>query len=241
MFDIHSHIIYGVDDGARDLKEALKITQMDAAQGALDIIATPHFSVSHPTDPAVIEDRLEELEDVLWDVMGDKAPCLYTGSEVLWFDSMPEYLNEGWILPLAGSSYTLVEFYPDESYRVIVQAVRSLRQAGWRPIIAHAERFHAVVENGLDELISQGAYIQCSTEPFRHRFLAAANDPELRFIIRAIKKGQVHFLGSDMHRTDRRPPEISDCISWIEKHLSGEEAERLLYRNARCIPEDREI
>ena len=231
MFDIHSHIIYGVDDGARTLDEALELVSKAAAQGVTDIIATPHYYLRHPSDPETIRERLEELKEQTR--AHDLEVNLYEGNEVLWFDSMPEKLKSGEIIPLAGSRYTLVEFYPGESYRTILNAVRKLREAGYRPIIAHAERFEALADNGLSEVIRQGAYIQLSVEPFGGSFL----NPVTRFCRNAAKDGEVHFLGSDMHRTDKRPPVLNAGLKWIEKHCP--ESEEVVSLNAGNIPKDR--
>ena len=93
MFDIHSHIIYGVDDGARTLEEASELVAMDMAEGAEAVIATPHYYLERPTDPEVIRIRLEELRRHLRETGkgsfpdGEEIP-LYAGNEVLWFESM---------------------------------------------------------------------------------------------------------------------------------------------------------
>ena len=58
MFDIHSHIIYHIDDGSHDLEESLELIRQDVEQGAHAIIATPHYYVQYPTDPARIRAKL---------------------------------------------------------------------------------------------------------------------------------------------------------------------------------------
>ena len=106
MFDIHSHIIDGVDDGARTLEEAAELVAMDMAEGAEAIIATPHYYLNQPTDPEVIRTRLEELRRALRETGKGSFPDgeqieLYEGNEVLWFESMTEKLQSGEILTLS--------------------------------------------------------------------------------------------------------------------------------------------
>jgi len=232
MFDIHSHIIFGVDDGSRDPGESLRLIEMDKKQGVTDIIATPHYYVNHPSHPDRILRRLEELRKQLREHGLDEGLRLYPGNEVLWFESMPEKLNSGEILPLGDSRFTLVEFYPEESWSTILNAVRKLRNAGWRPVIAHAERFFALREPGegkksrLAELISQGAYIQLSTDPFGGGLF----DSTARFCKTAVRNNEVHFLGTDMHRQDRRPPVWNPAVRFIEKKADRPDA--LLQKNA---------
>lgn len=278
MFDIHSHIIYHIDDGSHDLEESLELIRQDVAQGAHAIIATPHYYVQYPTDPARIRAKLATIQEALG--IGEQSTAqptpsssqaaaqpapgsshtaahptpsaseanasaldvhLYAGNEVLWFDSMTERLQSGEILTLADSHYTLIEFYPEESYQTILRAIRNVRNAGYRPIIAHAERFKAIQEHGLAEVRDLGAYVQLSTEPLSHRGLSGLFDRETKFIQKALRNQEADFLGTDMHRTDRRPPVLRDAIDWIERNLDRDYADAVLQRNAQAIVRDEEL
>lgn len=232
MIDIHSHIIYGIDDGARTIEEAIQMIRMDSSFGVTDIIATPHYYVSRPTDPDQIHYRLNNIEKTIAE-MNDKQPVeavsvrLYPGNEVLWFESMPEKLKSGAILTLAGTRYTLVEFYPDQNIETMLQAVRKLRYSGYIPVIAHAERYAALRANGaISELIRQGAQIQLSTGAFSGGFF----DKEAKFVKKAVKDDLVHYMGTDMHRTDRRAPDWSAAIRYIRK--TAKDPDALLFGNA---------
>lgn len=256
MFDIHSHIIYHIDDGSHDLEESLELIRQDVEQGAHAIIATPHYYVQYPTDPARIRAKLATIEEALG--IGEQTAAqptpgaseanasaldvrLYAGNEVLWFDSMTERLQSGEILTLADSHYTLIEFYPEESYQTILRAIRNVRNAGYRPIIAHAERFKAMQEHGLAEVRDLGAYVQLSTEPLSHKGLSGLLDRETKFIQKALRNQEADFLGTDMHRTDRRPPVLRDAIDWIERNLDADYADAVLQRNAQAIVRDEEL
>ena len=276
MFDIHSHIIYHIDDGSHDLEESLELIRQDVEQGAHAIIATPHYYVQYPTEPARIRAKLATIEEALG--IGEQpaaslaqtgdAPSstsgalqtttqptpsapqanafaldvrLYAGNEVLWFDSMTERLQSGEILTLADSHYTLIEFYPEESYQTILRAIRNVRNAGYRPIIAHAERFKAMQEHGLAEVRDLGAYVQLSTEPLSHKGLSGLFDRETKFIQKALRNQEADFLGTDMHRVDRRPPVLRDAIDWIQKNLDADYADAVLQRNAEAILQDEEL
>ena len=282
MFDIHSHIIYHIDDGSHDLEESLELIRQDVEQGAHAIIATPHYYVQYPTDPARIRAKLATIEEALGigaqsaaqstpgstqttdataaqpTQTADAAAAqptpgaseanafaldvqLYAGNEVLWFDSMTERLQSGEILTLADSHYTLIEFYPEESYQTILRAIRKVRNAGYRPIIAHAERFKAMQEHGLAEVRDLGAYVQLSTEPLSHKGLSGLFDRETKFIQKALRNQEADFLGTDMHRTDRRPPVLRDAIDWIQKNLDADYADAVLQGNAEAILRDEEL
>ena len=267
MFDIHSHIIYHIDDGSRTPEESLELIRQDVEQGAHAIIATPHYYVQYPTDPARIRAKLATIEEALG--IGEQSVAqptpgstqstahptpsaseanasaldvhLYAGNEVLWFDSMTERLQSGEILTLADSYYTLIEFYPEESYQTILRAIRNVRNAGYRPIIAHAERFKAIQEHGLAEVRDLGAYVQLSTEPLSHKGLSGLLDRETKFIQKTLRNQEADFLGTDMHRIDRRPPILRDAIDWIERNLDRDYADAVLQGNAEAILRDEEL
>lgn len=282
MFDIHSHIIYHIDDGSHDLEESLELIRQDVEQGAHAIIATPHYYVQYPTDPARIRAKLATIKEALG--IGEQSAAqptpgstqsaaqptpgstqtadaaatqstpsapqanasaldvhLYAGNEVLWFDSMTERLQSGEILTLADSHYTLIEFYPEESYQTILRAIRNVRNVGYRPIIAHAERFKAMQEHGLAEVRDLGAYVQLSTEPLSHKGLSGLLDRETKFIQKALRNQEADFLGTDMHRIDRRPPVLHDAIDWIQKNLDADYADAVLQGNAEAILRDEEL
>lgn len=216
----------------------MKLIRSDLSQGAEGIFATPHYYLEAPSDPNEIRSKLESLRQKCEEEKLNVT--LYEGNEVLYFESMTERLRNGDILTLAGSHYTLIEFYPMESYQVILKAVRNIRRAGYRPIIAHAERFKGLREHGLSEVIRMGAYIQVSTEPLGKSFLSAFMDGETQFIWDAIRKEQVHFLGTDMHREDRRPPVLANAVRWIRTH-APEQADALFHENVKKMIEDKEL
>ena len=61
MIDIHSHILWGVDDGAGSLRESLDMLKMAADSGTTDIVATPHANSTYPFDPVILDSRYQEL------------------------------------------------------------------------------------------------------------------------------------------------------------------------------------
>lgn len=160
---------------------------------------------------------------------GDTSlPQLFLGNEVLYFDGMCEHLKEGRILTLAGSDRVLIEFYPPESYAVILRAVRSLVLNGYVPVVAHAERFFALRKYGLKELTENGAEVQIGSDVFEYGLF----DSTLSWCKKMLRLGLVSYLGTDMHGSKSRPPKAARCVSWCLKNLSPDEAAAVLYRNA---------
>lgn len=232
FFDLHSHVLFDTDDGARDIQESAGLIAADIKEGAAVIMATPHYYIDEPTDPVMLRKRLEEIRASLADA-ADAADTftdltLLLGNEVLYFDGMAERLKSGDILTLAGTDRTLIEFYPAESYAVILRAVRNLFENGYTPVIAHAERFLALRKHGLDELVRNGAEVQIGSDVFASGLF----DPALSWCKKALLNDRITYIGTDMHRLKTRPPKAAACVSWCLHHLPAGQARAVLYENA---------
>lgn len=143
IIDIHTHILPGVDDGAGTWKDTLQLMQTAYAQGTIHMIATPHYSSRVDIDKLVsLRDQAQKLAQ-----NAGLELTVSLGQEILYFEDLPIYLEQGKALSLAGSRYVLVEFQPNDSYQRVWRAVRELVQTGFFPIIAHAERYRCLRED----------------------------------------------------------------------------------------------
>jgi len=106
MIDIHSHIIWGVDDGARNREDSIAMLRLAAETGTTDIVATPHCDRQYKFDPAVRDERIHELMDATGGV-----PRIHPGCDFrLRFDNIQAALQEPARFTINGLRYLLVEF-----------------------------------------------------------------------------------------------------------------------------------
>ena len=108
IIDIHAHILPGVDDGARDLKESIALAVSAASQGIRAVIATPHFS--RRGDPDEYDELLKSVQTEIWKSCPDFQ--LYLGQELYYHEDLGDRLLSGQALTLADSSYILVKIDP---------------------------------------------------------------------------------------------------------------------------------
>lgn len=223
--DIHCHILPGLDDGAKDLEESLALVKKAREQGVTTFIATPHYSRRFPNDcPERIKEKCEELEEAARAQISPEL-SIYPGQEICWETDVPEKLDRGELLTLAGSSYVLVEFLPSVSRQSLYQSLRTLRLAGYLPILAHGERYGALRKEGLEELVESGIQIQMNYGSIG----ASLFDKEERWCRRQLKDGMISFLGTDMHGIHTRPPRIAEAMKWLRTHLDEEELTRICH------------
>lgn len=226
--DLHSHILPGVDDGAESAIQALSMADAAYAEGIRVIIATPHFGLCNTGYD------LDKAKVVFLDLKEDLFSChenlqLYMGNEILYGPETTEALKQGNALTLAGSDYVLIEFFPGDSFSTLEKAVQSLTRAGYRPVIAHAERYECLRKHpeAVQELVHHGALIQINSSSLMKGLL----DARYRFIKKLLKNDLVHFLGSDCHNDSGRKPEMKAAAGKL-RQLAGEiRSEKILRGN----------
>ena len=224
-FDIHTHIVPGVDDGADSLEESLEMISQMREQGVLNIVATPHY-------PDGKTEKIKDAFDMLKKSVEDKYPDmkLYLGNELLNGPGVIEALKDKKALTIADTKYILVEFLPGDSQRKIYSALREYILEGYIPIVAHVERYEALHKNYdfLDEIINMGAYIQMNTESL----VGGMFDRRAAYCRKLLENGYIHFLGSDCHGAQKRRPLMKHAIEKLKPgFVNSKLAEKILFEN----------
>ena len=238
MIDIHSHVLPGIDDGAKDWDTCLEMLKRSAECGVKTVIATPHYLPwKQNSSPKEIESLCSQAEKKLLEKHGI-AMDIHYGNEIYYTLDVIQNLREGKILTLAGSKYVLVEFEPRSSYQVVCRAVKEFRDSGYIPIIAHMERYECLRQSSkLQEVKEMGALLQMNKEALQGGFF----DQESRRAKKYLLEGIIDFLASDMHSLGRRSPFKEEELQWVQKRLNLKYQKALLYRNAENILESIEV
>lgn len=238
IIDIHSHILPGVDDGSDSLETSFRMLEIASENGISQIILTPHNKPAHRNvPPHRIAARMQQLQDEL-----DARQIgieLYPGSELYYRDGLAEELEDGETLTLAGSHYVLTEFSPGAEYEYIRNGIYSLQMHGYRPILAHAERYRNIClkpERAAD-LEEMGCYIQVNAGSIMGTFGFAAR----QFTRKLLKQQLVSFIASDAHDTGRRAPYLADCADYVAKKFGEDYRQEILYDNPMCVIRDEYI
>ncbi|MCR4841571.1 MAG: hypothetical protein K5848_08550 [Lachnospiraceae bacterium] len=238
LCDIHNHILYGLDDGAKDLAMSLNMARAAYEDGTRTVIATPHYN------PAVWnrgkDDILARFEEVKAAVLAEFPDMrMYSGCEIFWHDSSTTYEYEKDLIPtLAGSRYVLFEFMPLVDYSKIREAVIATVRSGKIPILAHIERFACLVENPdlVYELSNHGAYFQVNASSVVGGYGRHAQ----KFIKKLMKDEMIDFIGTDAHADKGgRTMTMQDSYKWVEKKMGTDYADRVFITNPEFIIRDK--
>jgi protein-tyrosine phosphatase len=227
-FDIHSHILPGVDDGARDMEETMRMLTMAYEEGIRVMVATPHYEVGRNNAAA---DKLRQLHAMVKQEINKAGIDLVVllGNEIRYSISVIEALNRGEALTMDGTRYILVEFHPSTPYKQIWQGLNDCIFAGYFPILAHAERYQCLVKNPklVGELNQLGTYIQINLSSIT----GGITNPKTHFCRKIIKKGWVHFLGTDSHNAKERIPRAKEAVAFLTKKYGEPTVKQLFWEN----------
>ncbi len=226
--DIHSHVIWGVDDGAETEEETIRMLQEAAADGIGTIVCTPHVTPGVYEFP---EERFQRhFREAEQYIEEQQLPLkLLQGAEILYTDNTPRLLREGKILTLAGSRYVLIEFSPTDSKDHIFSAIQKIAGTGMIPVIAHMERYPAIgkTEEARELKRRYGAMIQINArsvtrkQPFFRR----------KFFDALFREGICDFIATDTHAMEGRGTCMIQGMEAIRTKY-GEETVRRLSENA---------
>ena len=229
MIDIHSHILYGLDDGAQDRETSLAMLQIAAETGTTDIVATPHSDAHYSYQPALVHERIRELNELT----GGK-PRIHRGCDFhLSIDNVQACMRDHTVYTINGLCYLMVEFaeffVPPSTENIL----RQLSDLGIVPVITHPERNPVLRESTarLEQWIESGCLLQVTAQSLTDRFGKEAHNAAWNWL----RKGMVHVLASDAHDTVHRPPRLDLAHAMISGKLGSDAADLLLTGNPGAI------
>lgn len=236
--DIHSHILPGLDDGAKGEKEALEMCRIAIADGITEVIATPHFHYRRGNADA---EKVLKCKERLQGLLQNEGLSLqlYAGNELYYSHDLLQRINNKEVLTMANSDYVLLEFSPECEKRKIQNAIYEFINEGYYPIIAHVERCEAFWEFPafLEEIIQMGAYAQMNAGSLSGN----AGWRMKRFARAMLKQSRIHFIATDAHDGMRRIPAFGNVSEWIRKKYGDYTVENYLWRNPKMIIDNQVI
>ena len=234
MIDIHTHIIPGIDDGARNLKASLKMAEIAIKDGIVTMVATPHI-LDYPLSMEKINKKLKKLEEA-FKSHGLNLE-LFAGAEVSPF--AVTQMNNPKDYTINNSRYLLLEFpylnIPDYLHDILF----NLCAKGIVPILAHPERNSEITKEPwkIEEFLKNEILIQIT---------AASITGELGKSIKRcaeymLENSLVNIVASDAHSTRRRPPLLSEAYHCVKDEYGRKRADILFKLNPSAIVHNNEV
>lgn len=234
MIDLHSHILPELDDGAQNLRDSLEMARMAVESGITVMTATPHCAGDRSREAygawQLLREALEENEVPL---------KLLLGMEIFGTQDTARMLKEKKLFTLNGSRYPLVEFSFRSDGEEETDILRSICRAGYRPVVAHPERYRYVQEN--PELINYWQKMGCLFQVNRGSLLGRFGRREQRMAMELVGRGFASAVASDAHSAHVRTPWMKDVQQMLSQEFAPVCAEVLLKENPVRILKNQEL
>jgi protein-tyrosine phosphatase len=228
MIDIHSHVLPGLDDGARTIDESLEMLHLAAASGTTDIVATPHANSEFCFDHAKVKKSFLELAE-----QSSSFISLHLGCDFhLSYENVSNALNNPSKYTINNTRYLLVELPDLLTPSMVHQGLRQLIRANLIPVITHPER-NVSLQCKLDELMhwmADGSLVQVTAQSFLGRFGPIAKNISEKLM----SKGLIHFVASDAHDCVDRMPDLSEAYQYVSSRYGTEHANSVFTYNPAC-------
>lgn len=235
MVDIHSHICYGVDDGAQSLEQSIAMLKIAIESGTSDIVATPHSDLKFRLNPDIVKTRIAEIQAAVGDRIRIHRGCDFH----LYFDNIRRCLEDRSDYTINGLRYLMVEFAENEIPKSIDSMLDEFLRRNITPVITHPERNRLLMKRIPDMVrwIRAGCLLQVTGASFTGRFgkEAAAGCRKL------MDRRMVHFVASDAHDTEWRPPDLREARREVASGWGEDVAERLFETYPRIALTDQYI
>lgn len=228
MIDLHCHILPELDDGSRSFSESLEMARLAVESGITAVVATPHC-IDDRTEQVhratlLLREALEEAEIPL---------RLYMGMEIFGTAETARLLQEKKLFTINDSQYPLIEFSFRSSGREETEILQSVIRAGYRPLVAHPERYRYLFEN--PRLLNLWTRMGCLFQVNRGSLMGRFGDGPRRLGKALVERGFATVVASDAHSASARTPWMQDIREMLSQKVSPAAAEYLLLRNPKSI------
>ncbi|MCF0115307.1 MAG: hypothetical protein HUJ56_08140 [Erysipelotrichaceae bacterium] len=210
------------------METSLKMLKMLYDEGVTYVVLTPHHRHGYACEKTeILDQRFDELLSQVEQVLPRMQ--VYLGSEVHYASNIVEELNQEMAITMNGTQYVLTEFKPQTSYNDMKATLVNLSLSGYKPIIAHAERYECLLKDPVlvQDLVEMGYFVQLNTGSISGTYGFKVK----KFCDKLLAYELVHFLGSDAHDLDKRKPEYEKAIKHIRKKFGEEYATKISYTN----------
>lgn len=234
MIDLHCHILPELDDGSQSLEESLAMARMAVESGVRAMAATPHCMDSRAAEVydawAFLKQSLEETGVPL---------KLFPGMEIFGTQDTARLLREGKLFTLNGSRYPLIEFSFQSDGDEETWILRSVCRAGFRPIVAHPERYTYLQHD--PELVNRWQRMGCLFQVNRGSLLGRFGGHAQALASELVERGFAAAVASDAHSPRMRTPWMADVRNLLSREFSPRCARALLLDNPKKILKDEPI
>lgn len=227
MVDIHSHILFGVDDGAKDIEESIELLKQAVSVGYTDIVCSSHYYIGlyenrdYLINFNLLQEEIKRLEIPI---------NIHLGNE---FNLDSEYFSHSdRINRINNGRYFLVEIKSNIIYSICKDFFQMLLEKGIIPIFAHVERYNQIRVEELIELSQMGVVLQMNLGS------AVGELPKAKYLL---ENRYIDVIATDTHKYGKRDYNIKEKLDKLKSVVGDEYFQVLTEINPRKIINNEEI
>lgn len=228
MTDLHTHILPGLDDGAKTVEESLQMLRTQRSQGVETVVLTPHFYRDRENPKRFLQRRRDAVIALgsrvleLSEEERSSLPHMFLGAEVAWWPTLAEW-DELPELCLGGTKHLLLELpFTPWSEKMVDQLHELYGRTGITPVIAHLERYLKLQRpEHIKEILSLGFPVQISADALLHPLTRGR-------ALKLLRQGQAHIVASDCHNCESRGPNLAAAMQVLNRKLEAAQVEHIL-------------
>ena len=237
MIDIHSHILFGVDDGAANENDTRKMLHMATDSGVSCIVATPHCNMPSRYENYYGSWYVRLFRRVQEIAIEEELPItILSGMEVFATDQIGSLIRNKKVLTINQSKYLLLEFSMAGTAEIIEDRLREVFHQGMVPVVAHPERYKVIQERPwlVGQWMAKGVAVQINKGSLQGSFGKAAEITGHRLL----KHRMVSVVASDAHSYKERTPQMKSLYNELVTMYDEGFMKSLFYENPRKICSD---
>lgn len=230
MIDIHSHILPGIDDGAKSSSETLDLLKKAEKEGISSIIATPHHNPEFKPSIETITSLVNKTNTIAQNNNLDIN--VLVGQEIRLYENLVSDLENNNLLTLNQSKYILIEFPSNHVPDYAQDVCNQLQMSKYQPIIVHPERNTDIIKNPniLYDLVQHGALAQITAGSIIGKFGTKAKKTAFKLIEHEL----IHFIASDTHHLKTKDFHMKAATKKLSK-IYGQYYTQYLIDNAKKL------
>jgi protein-tyrosine phosphatase len=235
MIDIHHHLLFGTDDGPKDIDSSVAQAEAAAVDGITHIACTPHANDTWEFNPEKNLERLEAIRARIGDTVTLGLGCDFHLS----YDNIEDALQHPTKFTINHGKYLLVEFAEFMIPQSIGDTFYEFTVKGIRPIITHPERNPILQKEHqkMAEWMRTGCLVQITASSLGGRFGRRAQGLAWELL----EKNWVHFIATDAHNLEGRRPSMRPAYEGIARKFGEATAKRLCVDNPRAAFENQPL
>ena len=219
MVDLHSHLIWAIDDGSKSREMTINMLRQAVEGGTKKLVLTPHYMPGHYEVPNIkVKERKKDIELLVKELDLDLE--IYCGQEVYFNEKILDNFEDKLIGTINDSRYMLIEFNMRSfSIKEVTEILYELQIKGIVPVIAHPERYIKFIKNPslINSFIKEGFLFQLNIGSITGDF-----GKEVKKTAELFLKNKIYsFFGSDAHRNEKRNPNMKLGVEALKSIYNG--------------------